>query len=293
MKKVLALIMVAAMIACFAVVTSAAAPSDYIAYFSFDDAESGLTGGGAKAEIIGEGAKFENGAITLDDNATYLKVTKADGKPLLTGVETLTIAFKAYCYDLSAPSWPYYAIPDTLPSGTEQQQWPREIYIGMLLKNDAALAERYNNADKAARPSAGSAPIPANEWIHVAVVYDVDKTLIYINGELLNETPNTEGYDQSLPAILGQNSKYYIGLATWDAGEYFKGSLDDYVVYDYALTAEQIAALAADGVPAGDNGGDIGDNGGGGAPQTGFATVALAVAAVASGAYIVSKKRSK
>ena len=33
MKKVLALIMVAAMIACFAVVTSAAAPSDYIAYF--------------------------------------------------------------------------------------------------------------------------------------------------------------------------------------------------------------------------------------------------------------------
>jgi hypothetical protein len=290
MKKLLALIMVAAMIACFAVVTSAAAPSDYIAYFSFDDAESGLAGGTAKAEIIGEGAQFADGAITLKDNATYLKVTKNDGTPLLTGVETLTVAFKAYVE--GAPCWPFYVIPDTLPSGTEFQTWPQEIYIGCLLNTNANF-ERYNNVEQNARPAAGSAPIAQSEWVHVAGVYDTDKTLIYVNGELVSETPNTEGYDQSLPAILGQNSTFYIGYATWGSGEYFNGSLDDYVVYDYALTAEQIAALAADGVPAGDNGGDIGDNGGGGAPQTGFATVALAVAAIASGAYIVSKKRSK
>lgn len=288
MKKVLALIMVAAMIACFAVVTSAAAPSDYIAYFSFDDAESGLAGGQAKAELIGEGAKFENGAITLDDNATYLKVTKNDGTPLLTGVETLTVAFKAYVE--GAPCWPFYVIPDTLPSGTEFQTWPQEIYIGCLLNTNANF-ERYNNVEQNARPAAGSAPIAQSEWVHVAGVYDTDKTLIYVNGELVSETPNTEGYDQSLPAILGQNSTFYIGYATWGSGEYFNGSLDEYIVYDYALTADQVAALAAEGVPAGDAG--DGDDSGGGAPQTGFATVALAVAAIASGAYIVSKKRSK
>lgn len=290
MKKVLALIMVAAMIACFAVVTSAAAPSDYIAYFSFDDAESGLAGGQAKAELIGSGAQFADGAITLKDGATYLKVTKKDGTPLLTGVQTLTIAFKAYVE--GAPTWPFYVIPDTLPSGTEFQTWPKEIYIGCLLNNNVTI-ERYNNVEQAARPAAGSAPITQNEWINVAAVFDTDKTLIYVNGELVAETPNTEGYDLSLPSILGNNSTFYIGYATWQSGEYYVGSLDEFVVYDYALTAEQIAALAADGVPAGDNGGDIGDNGGGGAPQTGFATVALAVAAVASGAYIVSKKRSK
>ena len=290
MKKVLALIMVAAMIACFAVVTSAAAPSDYIAYFSFDDAESGLAGGQAKAELIGSGAQFADGAITLKDGATYLKVTKKDGTPLLTGVQTLTIAFKAYVE--GAPTWPFYVIPDTLPSGTEFQTWPKEIYIGCLLNNNVTV-ERYNNVEQAARPAAGSAPIPQNEWIDVAAVYDTDKTLIYVNGELVAETPNTEGYDLSLPSILGNNSTFYIGYATWASGEYYVGSLDEFVVYDYALTAEQIAALAADGVPAGDNGGDIVDNGGGGAPQTGFATVVLAVVAVASGAYVVSKKRSK
>lgn len=288
MKKVLALIMVAAMIACFAVVTSAAAPSDYIAYFSFDDAEAGLAGGQAKAEIIGEGAQFADGAITLKDNATYLKVTKNDGTPLLTGVETLTVAFKAYVE--GAPCWPFYVIPDTLPSGTEFQTWPQEIYIGCLLNTNANF-ERYNNVEQNARPAAGSAPIAQSEWVHVAGVYDTDKTLIYVNGELVSETPNTEGYDQSLPAILGQNSTFYIGYATWGSGEYFNGSLDEYIVYDYALTADQVAALAAEGVPAGDAG--DGDDSGGGAPQTGFATVALAVAAIASGAYIVSKKRSK
>ncbi|HPU18045.1 MAG TPA: LamG domain-containing protein [Bacillota bacterium] len=291
MKKVLALIMVAAMIACFAVVTSAAAPSDYIAYFSFDDAESGLAGGQAKAELIGSGAQFADGAITLKDGATYLKVTKKDGTPLLTGVQTLTIAFKAYVE--GAPTWPFYVIPDTLPSGTEFQTWPKEIYIGCLLNNNVTV-ERYNNVEQAARPAAGSAPIPQNEWIDVAAVYDTDKTLIYVNGELVAETPNTEGYDLSLPSILGNNSTFYIGYATWASGEYYVGSLDEFVVYDYALTADQIAALATDGVPGGDAGdtGDTGDNGGT-APQTGFATVALAVAAVASGAYIVSKKRSK
>ena len=170
------------------------------------------------------------------------------------------------------------------------QTWPKEIYIGCLLKNNVTV-ERYNNVEQAARPAAGSAPIPQNEWIDVAAVYDTDKTLIYVNGELVAETPNTEGYDLSLPSILGNNSTFYIGYATWESGEYFNGSLDEYIVYDYALTADQVAALAAEGVPAGDAG--DGDDSGGGAPQTGFATVALAVAAIASGAYIVSKKRSK
>ena len=122
---------------------------------------------------------------------------------------------------------------------------------------------------------------------------------VYLNGELAGTAEITaDGFD--LATILGESPTLQIGKCNWDSGYYANGLvIDEIVVYKEALSADEVAgAFDVKGAPsAGDNAGDTTEGGntneetGGKAPQTGFATIALAVAAIGSGAYIVSKKR--
>ena len=81
---------------------------DLLADFTFDNDETGFTGGQAKAtgaytlqEVDGRKAMYLNG-----NSDNYLKVTKSDGSSLLTGVEELTISYDAKP-DRTATNWPF------------------------------------------------------------------------------------------------------------------------------------------------------------------------------------------
>ena len=79
MKKILALVMVVAMLACFASLTSAAAPADQIAWYGMDGNDAGLT---ANGEVT-----YADGVATFGAEG-WLKSDLA-----LAGVEELTVAF--------------------------------------------------------------------------------------------------------------------------------------------------------------------------------------------------------
>ena len=70
----------------------------------------------------------------------------------------------------------------------------------------------------------------------VTAVIDEKETTLYINNRKL--VSNVSRY--KLSEILGTNGIFYIGKANWANGEYFTGILDDYAVYDYAMTGEQV-----------------------------------------------------
>ena len=80
-----------------------------------------------------------------------------------------------------------------------------------------------------------------NTWIHLAATYDGATMKLYVNGAL----------ESSLPAAITVNSNALpLGLgAQVDAGNagtrFFAGAMDDSRVYNRALTAGEIAALAA------------------------------------------------
>ncbi len=86
---------------------------------------------------------------------------------------------------------------------------------------------------------------PVNEWVHVmAVVDEGGMGYIYWNGALIASGP------MHTPNNILRNLQY-IGRSAWDGDGYFHGVIDDFVVYNRALSPEEVLLLYA--------GGSIGD----------------------------------
>lgn len=205
-----------------------------IAYFSFDDKESGLLGSGAKATAQGTLQFTEDGqkgkAASFDGTgSTWLQVTKTDGSSLLTGLEEATICYYSKALRGGA-NWTFYAAPNTNTQGNAP------TYLGILDRSNEVVVERHNNGRKATATTASN-----GEWKHIAVVFSKTKIEVYVNGVLQGSASNSE----SLKQILGDNSIFYIGKANWGSGEYYQGLIDEYSVYNYALTKEDVEAVMA------------------------------------------------
>jgi len=79
--------------------------------------------------------------------------------------------------------------------------------------------------------------IDYNNWLHVVFTFDNGEVVCYLNGE---ENKNGTGSD----SIYVSDLKLYIGC-DHDAGDedYFKGTIDEVMIYNRALSAEEIATI--------------------------------------------------
>lgn len=78
--------------------------------------------------------------------------------------------------------------------------------------------------------------LKVNEWKHVVVTHDGVADKMYMNGVKVNEKPY-------IGALGKTSSPLGIGYNPIDQGNYFDGQLDEVMIYDEALTANQITAL--------------------------------------------------
>jgi hypothetical protein len=83
-----------------------------------------------------------------------------------------------------------------------------------------------------------SGPIHPGEETHVACVWDdsIKEIRIYINGELAQRGTTT----MNLSAVTRQNA--FIGDSSYPGDPYFTGSVDEFRIYDTALTDEDVMA---------------------------------------------------
>ncbi len=82
--------------------------------------------------------------------------------------------------------------------------------------------------------------LPLNEWTHIACVYDptnLTTAKIYINGQEVTVTQSGASPNQSL---IDNVTAFEIGRRT-NNSFYFNGSLDEFRIWNYARTSEQIA----------------------------------------------------
>lgn len=76
--------------------------------------------------------------------------------------------------------------------------------------------------------------IPFNEWTHLSFVYiPQDYLYFYINGTLIDKIPASDYLHTGHDTIIGSN--------IW--GEYFKGYMRDFLVWDRALSDEEINTI--------------------------------------------------
>src|SRR3954452_4878905 len=86
----------------------------------------------------------------------------------------------------------------------------------------------------------GSAPLPLNQWVHLAVTVNETTGTLYVNG-----TPAGTNSNMTLhPSDLGATTQNWIGRSQY-GDPLLNGTVDDFQVYSRALSASEVADLAA------------------------------------------------
>ncbi len=141
--------------------------------------------------------------------------------------------------------------------GGDAFQW---LYTLGKDKDSAAFyTPRFQGDDKArsnVKPTtqgevgaSGSTALPTGEWHLVTTTIDSGALVSYLDGLEVSRT--TVGADVS-SALFGSSSPTsgYIGQPFWTGVHpFFAGAIDDFQVYDTALTPGQVRALAGDAAP--------------------------------------------
>jgi hypothetical protein len=83
--------------------------------------------------------------------------------------------------------------------------------------------------------------LPLNTWSHVAVTLSGNTGTLYVNGQPVATNTNMT----ITPADLGNTTQNWIGRSQFIADPYLAATVDDFQIYDHALTAAEIAALAS------------------------------------------------
>ena len=87
----------------------------------------------------------------------------------------------------------------------------------------------------------GQAALSADEWHHLAVVLGPSDVVLYVDGQ-------PAGTNTSItlrPADLGSTPNNYIGHSQFSADAYLDGAIDEFRVYDRALSPGEVQALAS------------------------------------------------
>jgi len=87
----------------------------------------------------------------------------------------------------------------------------------------------------------GLGTLPLNTWSHVAVTLSGHTGTLYVDGQPVATNNNMT----VTPADLGDTNQNFIGHSQFIADPYLAATVDDFQIYDHALTAAQIAALAS------------------------------------------------
>lgn len=198
--------------------------------FDNETAEASL----GAAKVNGEIAYTDgfSGKAAVLDGSDYIELTKSDNTPLLAGLDTFTVSFAVKA---DGQSWWFYTAPNA-----SAQTYQSEKYIGVLDSGSKFTCERYNSSSQE-RPAAAVGNHD-NQWSYITLVHRKKSYTLYINGEEISRVATAV----DLKTLLGDNPIAYIGKANWGTGEYSSGAIDEFKVYNYALSAEEVKASYAE-----------------------------------------------
>jgi len=87
--------------------------------------------------------------------------------------------------------------------------------------------------------------LPANTWTHIVLTFSAGSAKIYVNG--VAQATNTTTFTIK-PSDLGITAENAIGRSQY-ADKLFNGIIDDFRIYNYALSSSEVATLAATVLP--------------------------------------------
>ncbi|WP_026493717.1 family 43 glycosylhydrolase [Butyrivibrio sp. XPD2002] len=217
-----------------------------ILYMSFDESISDDSGKGSIIKAYSYDSEDGNLTVTSDekiigsgalklqkDKGQWLDIKDAEGKNILSGLENITINYFSKTNYNTTSNWSFFAAPSA-----DGQGWMWEKYLGVIdtKKNDNVIdVERYYSNGQA-RPVTTWTPYTENDWKMVTVVANADSVKLYVNGE----RKKVENSEVALSDIFAENGILQIGKGNWDGGQYSDLFLDEYSIYDGALSEDDV-----------------------------------------------------
>ena len=193
-------------------------------------------GGGRSATSSGRlpGGSFVNEySLDFDGSNEYMAVAASSDFEFGTGNFTMSVWFKADTIGPSA-STDYYSLlefrgsnGDAAPALYMSQQSGYRLYV-----YNGSTVVNYNTT-----PSVG-------QWYHLAYTRSGTTGTIYLNGSSVASGTDSGNYNLSTPAPkVGK-------VATSATGKYFDGKVDEFSLFDSALSPTNVTAIYNRGVPA-------------------------------------------
>jgi hypothetical protein len=183
------------------------------------------SGNGHDARVVGTVSStngLSGGQAIVFDGSGYVQ---ADGNPM-AGRDTGTIMlwfktdYPEANYKLASAGWWNGGAGSGWVLGTIQPEfWSddmRSLFSGDIVNNPNDF--------------------PASAWLHEAVTYDGSRIREYTNGQLVNNWPATG-------ADIGLGQAMVIGGWPQFAVYNFKGAIDEFRLFDYALSQQEIRAI--------------------------------------------------
>jgi len=189
--------------------------------------------GKARNAVLSGGYSFARGEV---NNALDLQVAARGYATIPTGV--LFGAAK-----MTVATWVYF---NSVADWARVWDFGRDTSYNMFLTYRSGTSPRLhfgittNGASSAQTMDADGGP-PVKQWIHLAVVLDDGGAALYVNGQ-------KKGSSSAItlrPKDLGDTTNNYIGKSQYASDPYFDGNIDEFRVYDRALSATELAALAS------------------------------------------------
>ncbi len=236
MKKVLSIILSIAIFASlFEPFALAAEDDDYnnslILYYSFEDGSNATVGNAASAfnvsftqdGIVGK-------ACYMDGNSSYLQLPD-DLTRSLTGDFTISTWAK-----FDTLNW-WMRVFD-FGSGSSSY-----AFLGLSAPNDLRYALLTDKTTTELNMTAVGA-INEDEWVHLTLVREGKVTKLYTNGILVSVS---EVFGNNTPSDI-KNAVSYIGKSQFSADPYFNGHIDEFKVFDKALTDIEVIENMSTGI---------------------------------------------
>ena len=212
-----------------------------------------VSGNGHHAELAG-GATIDEadrigdagGAAVLDGSSEYVKLPDHLIQDLNLEKATFSIWVKLERPQSGARIFDFASDTGRAVSRNTMYLSPRGDSGALEFAIVTPFTEKFSS-DTAPLPSnykyalRGNQAVSVGAWQHVAVTIDGFEAALYLNGEKVASSPvyNVE------PRMLLETTINYIGRSRSASHPYLAGSVDDFRIYNRALTDAEIAALAA------------------------------------------------
>ena len=196
----------------------------------------GPVGGGTSTGATGPRVAGKLGnAVKLSGTADYVNLPASVGTAL-HGLTDFTIS--AWVNPTATPTW-----SRIFDFGTGTSDY-------MFLATSAGAAPRFaitTNGSGGEQQLNGTAPLPLNQWTHVAVTLSGTTGTLYINGNAVATNPNMTLNPSGLPVT----TRDWIGRSQF-SDPFLNATVDDFQIYSHALSAADVQALAGGQQGAGD-----------------------------------------